>query len=127
METRKGAFALPSPWNHPIDQPSPDWMRAILSKMDHDQGIVLGCAGFCPHLIRAEFRHFIDRNCRLVDSQAWGGITMPDSQKPTRKIIGFSLAPSLAAEVKSEAARRGMSLRKLFEEIWELYKKSKKS
>tara|TARA_Y100000815_G_scaffold190167_1_gene173592 strand:+ start:39206 stop:39364 length:159 start_codon:yes stop_codon:yes gene_type:complete len=52
---------------------------------------------------------------------------MPDSQKPTRKIIGFSLAPSLAAEVKSEAARRGMSLRKLFEEIWELYKKSKKS
>ena len=52
---------------------------------------------------------------------------MADAQKSNRKIIGFSLSPSLAAEVKREAARRGMSLRNLFEEIWELYKKSKKS
>jgi hypothetical protein len=40
-----------------------------------------------------------------------------------RRILGFSLAPSLAADVKAEAGRRGISLRKLFEELWELYKK----
>jgi len=39
-----------------------------------------------------------------------------------RQIIGLSLAPSLAREVKQEAARRGLTLRKLFEEIWGLYK-----
>ncbi len=32
------------------------------------------------------------------------------------------MRPKLAREVKQEAARRGLSLRKLFEEIWELYK-----
>ena len=39
-----------------------------------------------------------------------------------RRIVGFSLAPSLAGEVKAEAGRRGISLRKLFEELWALYK-----
>ena len=42
-----------------------------------------------------------------------------------RKIIGFSLPPALAAEVKVEAARRNISLRKLFSEMWSLYKNSK--
>lgn len=35
MDTRQGAFVLPLPWNHPIDQPCADWMRAIISKMNH--------------------------------------------------------------------------------------------
>lgn len=52
---------------------------------------------------------------------------MSDHHKTPRKIVGFSLSPSLAAEVKSEAAKRSISLRKLFEEMWDLYKKSKKS
>ena len=39
-----------------------------------------------------------------------------------RQIIGFSLPPDMAREVKQEAARRGISLRKLFEEIWSLYR-----
>lgn len=39
-----------------------------------------------------------------------------------RQIVGFSLSPMLAREVKQEAARRGLSLRKLFEELWDLYK-----
>jgi hypothetical protein len=39
-----------------------------------------------------------------------------------RKIVGFSLSPELAAEVKTEAARRGRSLRQLLEEMWQLYK-----
>lgn len=47
--------------------------------------------------------------------------------KKTRQIIGISLSPKLAAEVKAEAAQRGLSLRKLFEEMWELYQNSKKT
>lgn len=49
--------------------------------------------------------------------------------KPTpadRQIIGFSLPRNLAAEVKIEAARRGLSLRKLFEEAWITYKDAQK-
>lgn len=38
-----------------------------------------------------------------------------------RQIVGFSLPPSLARDVKQEAARRSLSLRKLFEEMWKLY------
>ena len=48
---------------------------------------------------------------------------MPD----TRKIVGFSLSPDLAVAIKVEAARREITLRKLFEEMWELYKTNKKS
>jgi len=51
---------------------------------------------------------------------------MSDSHKTPRKIVGFSMSPSMAAAVKQEAARRGLSLRQLFEEMWELYKNSKK-
>ncbi len=36
------------------------------------------------------------------------------------------MAPELAAEVKAEAGRRNMSLKKLFEELWGLYQKSGK-
>jgi hypothetical protein len=43
-----------------------------------------------------------------------------------RRIVGFSLDPERAAEVKMEAARRGISLKVLFEELWSLYKKSNK-
>lgn len=46
----------------------------------------------------------------------------PDTKDPVRRIIGFSLAPSMAREVKAEAARRRISLRRLFEELWQLYK-----
>lgn len=45
-----------------------------------------------------------------------------DRQQP-RQIIGFSLSPELAAEVKAEADQRGVSLRKLFEELWQLYQR----
>lgn len=44
-----------------------------------------------------------------------------------RKIVGVSLSPELAAEVKMEAARRQISLRKLFEEIWAQYKNKKQT
>ncbi len=47
-------------------------------------------------------------------------------QEPkTRQIVGFSLPPDLAAEVKIEAAKRNLSLRKLFGEMWALYKTKK--
>lgn len=38
-----------------------------------------------------------------------------------RQIVGFSLSPETATAVKAEAARRKVSLRKLFEEMWEGY------
>lgn len=47
---------------------------------------------------------------------------MADKHMKPRKIIGFSLTPELASEVKQEAARRRLSLKKLFEELWEAYK-----
>ena len=43
----------------------------------------------------------------------------------TRQIVGFSLPPALAAEVKVEAAKRNLSLRELFGEMWTLYKTKK--
>lgn len=43
-----------------------------------------------------------------------------------RQIVGFSLPPELAVEVKTEAARRNISLRDLFGELWTLYKEKAK-
>ena len=52
--------------------------------------------------------------------------TEPARRDPkTRQIVGFSLPPDLAAEVKVEAAKRNLSLRKLFGEMWALYKTKK--
>jgi cyclopropane fatty-acyl-phospholipid synthase-like methyltransferase len=50
----------------------------------------------------------------------------PDSRK-NRQIIGLSLSPEMAREVKEEAARRGTSIRKMFEELWGNYKKKPKT
>lgn len=44
------------------------------------------------------------------------------SDKTPRQIVGFSLTPETAAEVKMEAARRSIPLKKLFEEMWAHYK-----
>ncbi len=44
-----------------------------------------------------------------------------------RQIVGFSLSPEMAAEIKVEAARRGLSLRQLLEEMWGQYKTRKPS
>lgn len=52
---------------------------------------------------------------------------MSDTPKSPRQIVGFSMSPSLAIEVKKEAATRGISLRKLFEEMWTLYTETKKA
>lgn len=45
--------------------------------------------------------------------------------KPSRQIVGFSLSPEMARAVKAEAAKRGLSLRKLFEELWTGYETGK--
>lgn len=65
--------------------------------------------------------------CRLVDIIiAMRKKTASPRQEPQkRRIVGFSLPPDLAAEVKVEAAKRNLSLRKLFSEIWTLYKATK--
>lgn len=45
------------------------------------------------------------------------------SSSQLRKIIGISLSPALASKVKAEAGRRQIRLKRLFEEMWELYEK----
>jgi hypothetical protein len=45
----------------------------------------------------------------------------PKSTKGNRQIVGLSLSPELARDLKVEAAERKMSLRKLFEEMWADY------
>ena len=51
-------------------------------------------------------------------------VRKPDSPRTDdRQIVGFSLAPALARKVKAEAGRRGISLKALFSELWELYEK----
>lgn len=49
----------------------------------------------------------------------------PRRNPTTRQIVGFSLPPALASEVKMEAAKRNLSLRKLFCEMWTIYKTNK--
>jgi hypothetical protein len=48
------------------------------------------------------------------------------TEQPSRKILGVSLSVALARDVKEEAARRGISLKRLFEEMWELYRQTHK-
>lgn len=45
-----------------------------------------------------------------------------NARSQSRQIIGISMSPALAREVKQEAARRGLSLRRMFEELWALYR-----
>ena len=56
-----------------------------------------------------------------MNSKVKSSVPSPDIR---RQIVGFSLPPGLAAEVKIEAARRNISLKELFSELWEIYKKS---
>jgi hypothetical protein len=61
--------------------------------------------------------------CRRVDSN----LLMPDSQNLqksrniSRQIVGFSLSQDMAREVKAHAGKQGLSLRKLFEDMWRVY------
>jgi hypothetical protein len=50
----------------------------------------------------------------------------PKDTQVNRRIVGFSLSPQMAKKVKAEAARRGITLRALFEELWGLYEKQPK-
>ena len=43
---------------------------------------------------------------------------MAQQRQENRQIVGFSLDPAMAKAVKEEAAKRGISLRTLFEEMW---------
>jgi len=47
----------------------------------------------------------------------------PSFNRASRQIVGLSLSPEVAAELKMEAARRGLSIRDLFLEMWTEYKK----
>lgn len=49
---------------------------------------------------------------------------LTSSHVAPRKIIGISLSPELAEEVKAEAVRRKLRVKALFVEMWALYKRS---
>lgn len=51
---------------------------------------------------------------------------MPDTHKKPRQIVGISMSPDLAVEVKREAAERGITVRNLFEDMWTIYTEQKK-
>jgi hypothetical protein len=53
-------------------------------------------------------------------------MTEKQTSHAKRQIVGFSLSPELAAEVKAEAARRNISLHDLLRELWALYKEKQK-
>lgn len=53
-------------------------------------------------------------------------ISPPKPRAGSRQIVGFSLPPAVAAEVKMEAARRRVSLKDMFAEMWALYKTNAK-
>lgn len=53
--------------------------------------------------------------------------TCPKQIANPRQIVGFSLPPETASELKVEAARRQLLLRKLLEEMWALYKDRNKA
>lgn len=53
-------------------------------------------------------------------------MTEKQTSHAKRQIVGFSLSPEFAAEVKAEAARRNISLQELLRELWVLYKANQK-
>ena len=57
-------------------------------------------------------------------STLWG-MTRIRPPRQNRKIIGISIPPEVAAAVKTEAAKRNISLRSLFEEMWTDYNAKK--
>lgn len=46
--------------------------------------------------------------------------------KQRQRILGVRMTQERQTELKSEAARRGISVADLFEEMWNLYRKSQK-
>lgn len=46
---------------------------------------------------------------------------MANDTHKNRQIVGVSLDPRMAKEFKAEAKRRGVSMRRLFEEMWSAY------
>jgi hypothetical protein len=80
-----------------------------------------------PLKLRRDSPKYLDGQ---VDRSTFSPAMNKPNQRPThvkpRQIVGFSLEPAMAKEVKTEAARRAMPLKKLFEEMWQLYQKSQR-
>ena len=79
-----------------------------------------------PQLHTTIFRIMLDFRVDMSTLRAKEESAMQETHKTPRKIVGFSMAPALAIEVKKEAAERGLSLRALFEEMWALYTAQRK-
>jgi hypothetical protein len=84
---------------------------------------------YSPTLGQISGRFKLLRLSLVVDRSTLKGEdqSMPDTQIKLRKIVGISLSPELAIAVKAEAAGRDITIRKLFEEMWDLYNATKKN
>jgi hypothetical protein len=49
----------------------------------------------------------------------------PKPRQPRRAMVGIRMTPDRETEVKIEAARRGVSVATLFDEIWQAYVRGK--
>jgi hypothetical protein len=59
-----------------------------------------------------------------VDSSTSRLMTTRAKKQETTQVVGVRMTPELAATFKSEAAKRRISGRRLFEEMWATYRKS---
>jgi hypothetical protein len=79
------------------------------------------------------FRRHVDDDIIPVCESTAGSHSMakrPPEKSGTyrnRQIVGVSLDPAIAKAFKAEAVQRGLSVRKLFEEMWALYNKKAKA
>lgn len=53
--------------------------------------------------------------------------THPTKRVRRTNILGVRMSPEREAEIKAEAARRGLTIAKLFDEIWDTYLKKHKT
>jgi hypothetical protein len=59
------------------------------------------------------------------DSKAARMERQPKPNQPRRAMVGIRMTPDRETEVKVEAARRGVSVATLFDEIWQAYVRGK--
>jgi hypothetical protein len=67
--------------------------------------------------------HFVDRSTLIGFMVESTKSLRRETHVNPRKIVGVSLDPDMAREVKAHAAERGLTVKKLFVEMWSVYKK----
>ena len=65
---------------------------------------------------------FVDKSTSILVTMAESKKQRSPNSRP-RQIVGISLDPEMAREVKAYAGQNGLSLKALFEDMWQIYKK----